>query len=153
VDPGTSDDRPAAVAGASGAEGSVARGPGSGPKQGNRTGTGRIGPDGKTIECFDPRGHRSGTGGSRDEGNSQGRVTDPLNARNAFEGNTMALRFRKSFKILPGVRLNLTTRGLSSTLGPRGAGIGIGPRGVYGNVGIRGTGLSARARLDGGGRR
>jgi hypothetical protein len=64
----------------------------------------------------------------------------------------VALRFRKSFKIIPGIRLNLTTGGLSATLGPRGASIGVGARGVYGNVGIPGTGLSIRTRLDGGSR-
>src|SRR5262245_6796281 len=60
----------------------------------------------------------------------------------------MALRFRKSVKILPGVRLNLTTRGISTTLGPRGATVTLGTRGTYGNLGIPGTGLSMRQRLD-----
>lgn len=61
----------------------------------------------------------------------------------------MGLRFRRSIKLFPGLRLNLTTRGVSATIGPRGANVSAGPRGTYANVGIPGTGLSARERLDG----
>jgi hypothetical protein len=38
----------------------------------------------------------------------------------------MGFRFRKSFKLAPGVRMNLSGSGLGWTLGPRGASIGIG---------------------------
>jgi hypothetical protein len=62
----------------------------------------------------------------------------------------MGMRFRRSIKIAPGVRLNVSKSGLSTTIGPRGATVSVGPRGVYGNVGIPGTGLSVRERLDGG---
>lgn len=62
----------------------------------------------------------------------------------------MALRFRKSFKLAPGVRMNLSGSGASWTVGPRGASIGIGKRGTYLNTGIPGTGLSARQRIGGG---
>jgi len=65
----------------------------------------------------------------------------------------MALRFRKSFKLAPGVRMNLTRSGFSGSLGPRGASVGIGKRGTYLNTGLTGTGLSTRTRLDGGSRR
>lgn len=62
----------------------------------------------------------------------------------------MALRFRKSIKLAPGIRMNLTGGGLSWTLGPRGASVGIGGRGTYFNAGIPGSGLSSRTRLNSG---
>lgn len=60
----------------------------------------------------------------------------------------MGFRFRKSLKILPGVRVNLSTSGTSLTLGGRGASVNVGKRGVYGNLGLPGTGISWRERLD-----
>jgi len=48
----------------------------------------------------------------------------------------MAWRFRKSVKVLPGVRVNLPTRGVSATLGPRGATVSVDAQGVYGNLGL-----------------
>jgi hypothetical protein len=60
----------------------------------------------------------------------------------------MGLRFRKSVKIFPGVRLNFSKSGISITIGPRGASVSIGKRGVYANVGIPGTGISSRTRID-----
>lgn len=59
----------------------------------------------------------------------------------------MALRFRKSFKLAPGIRLNVGSNGMSWTVGPRGASVNIGKRGAYLNAGIPGTGLSARIPL------
>jgi hypothetical protein len=56
----------------------------------------------------------------------------------------------KSFKLAPGVRMNLSASGVGWTLGPRGASVGIGKRGTYLNTGIPGTGLSSRTRLVGG---
>jgi hypothetical protein len=52
------------------------------------------------------------------------------------------LRFRRSFRILPGVRLNLSKSGVSTSLGTRGAWFTIGPRGTRTTVGIPGTGIS-----------
>ena len=60
----------------------------------------------------------------------------------------MSWRFRKTFKIMPGLKLNLTPRGLSATIGASPFSVNIGPRGVYRNVGIPGTGLWTRDRLD-----
>lgn len=60
----------------------------------------------------------------------------------------MGFRFRRSVKLFPGVRLNLTTRGLSATVGVRGASVNIGSAGTHLNVGLPGTGLSYRTRLD-----
>ena len=63
----------------------------------------------------------------------------------------MGFRFRRSFKIAPGVRLNVGKWGLSTTIGSRGASINIGQRGTYVNAGIPGTGLSYREKVGGGG--
>lgn len=59
----------------------------------------------------------------------------------------MAIRFRKSFKLAPGVRMNLSGGGLGWSVGPRGASLGIGSRGTFLNTGIPGTGLSMRHSL------
>jgi len=61
----------------------------------------------------------------------------------------MALRFRRSVKIVPGVRVNFGKRGVSVSAGVRGATVTAGKRGVYGNAGIPGTGLSFRSKLGG----
>jgi hypothetical protein len=58
-------------------------------------------------------------------------------------------RFRRSIKVLPGVRLNLSRRGISTTIGVRGASVNLGKRGAYVNVGLPGTGLSYRQRIGG----
>lgn len=59
----------------------------------------------------------------------------------------MGLRFRRSFKVFPGVRLHLSKSGFSTSFGVRGASINVGSRGVRGTVGIPGTGLSYSAKL------
>jgi hypothetical protein len=61
----------------------------------------------------------------------------------------MGLRFRRSIKIAPGIRLNLSGSGLSTTIGPRGASVNIGRHGTFLNTGIPGTGLYARQRIGG----
>src|SRR5450759_15785 len=61
----------------------------------------------------------------------------------------MSWRFRKTFKVLPGVKLNLTAHGLSATLGAAPFSINVGPRGVYRNVSIPGTGIWDRQRIGG----
>jgi len=63
----------------------------------------------------------------------------------------MAIRFRKSLKLAPGIRMNLSGSGVSWTLGPRGASVGIGKRGTYLNAGLPGIGLSTRQALHSGG--
>jgi hypothetical protein len=59
----------------------------------------------------------------------------------------MAIRFRKSIKLAPGVRLNLSGSGASWTFGPKGASVGVGKRGTYLNAGIPGSGLYTRQAL------
>jgi hypothetical protein len=57
-------------------------------------------------------------------------------------------RFRKSFQVIPGVKLNLTARGLSATVGGSPVSINFGSRGTYANVRLPGTGIWDRVRLD-----
>jgi len=59
----------------------------------------------------------------------------------------MGLRFRKSLKLAPGLRMNVGLRSLSLSLGPRGANVNVRPRGLQTNVGIPGTGLAFRKHL------
>jgi hypothetical protein len=59
----------------------------------------------------------------------------------------MALRFRKSIKILPGVRVNIGLKGASLNVGPRGASVSICKQGVYTNTSIPGTGISFREKV------
>ncbi|MDO4896145.1 MAG: DUF4236 domain-containing protein [Moraxella sp.] len=55
----------------------------------------------------------------------------------------MGFRFRKSIKIMPGVRINVSKNGISSiSVGKRGATANFGKKGMRGTVGIPGTGLS-----------
>lgn len=54
----------------------------------------------------------------------------------------MSLRFRRSLKIAPGIRLNFGKKGISASIGPRGAKITIGETGIRKTVGLPGTGLS-----------
>ena len=61
----------------------------------------------------------------------------------------MGWRFRKSFKIAPGLRLNIGKKGISSlSIGPRGAHINVGKNGTSLSTGIPGTGLYNVTRLD-----
>jgi hypothetical protein len=59
----------------------------------------------------------------------------------------MGLRFRRSFRLFPGVRVNVSKTGLSASFGGRGATLNVGPKGVKGTVGIPGTGLSYSQQL------
>ena len=54
------------------------------------------------------------------------------------------LRFRRSFKIAPGVRINLSKTGVSTSIGRPGATVNIRDDRVRETVGIPGTGLSYR---------
>lgn len=59
------------------------------------------------------------------------------------------MRFRKSIRIMKGVRVNFSKSGMSLTAGVRGASINVGPRGTYLNTGIPGTGLYDRQKIGG----
>lgn len=54
----------------------------------------------------------------------------------------MGFRFYRSLKILPGVRANVSKRGVSATVGIPGANINIGSKRKRYTVGLPGTGLS-----------
>ncbi|QEZ44159.1 DUF4236 domain-containing protein [Cupriavidus oxalaticus] len=54
----------------------------------------------------------------------------------------MAVRFRKSIKLAPGIRMNLSGSGLGWTLGPRGASVGISSRGTRVNTSFAGFSAS-----------
>lgn len=59
----------------------------------------------------------------------------------------MGFRYNKRIKIAPGIRLNISKSGVSSSFGPRGASVTVGKRGVRANVGIPGTGISYSQQL------
>ncbi|HSR81459.1 MAG TPA: DUF4236 domain-containing protein [Hyphomicrobiaceae bacterium] len=59
------------------------------------------------------------------------------------------LRFRKSVGVLPGVKVNLSKTGVSTSVGGHGATMNIGTRSRTMTFGIPGTGLSYRAPLNG----
>lgn len=54
----------------------------------------------------------------------------------------MALRLRKSFKIAPGVRLNVSKSGFSASVGGKGLTANLSKRGTKVTTGIPGTGIS-----------
>ena len=57
-------------------------------------------------------------------------------------------RFHKSFKLLPGVRLNIGKKGTSLSLGPKGAHITTGTSGTYFSLDLPGSGAYYRKKLD-----
>jgi hypothetical protein len=59
----------------------------------------------------------------------------------------MGWRFRQSFKVIPGLRLNLSRSGLSATIGGAPFTVNIGPHGVTGTESLPGTGISYREHL------
>ena len=62
----------------------------------------------------------------------------------------MAWSYRKRVRIAPGVHLNLSRRGVSTTIGVRGASVNFGKKGMYVNTGIPGTGFYNRQKISGG---
>ncbi|MCR5067449.1 MAG: DUF4236 domain-containing protein [Erysipelotrichaceae bacterium] len=61
----------------------------------------------------------------------------------------MGLRFRKSIKLMKGLRLNFSTNGVSVTLGKSPLSFTLGKSGVYGTASIPKTGISYRQKLAG----
>jgi len=61
----------------------------------------------------------------------------------------MAIRFRKTIKLAPGVRLNISKSGISTSVGTKGASVNVGKRGARATAGIPGTGISYQTKLDG----
>lgn len=54
----------------------------------------------------------------------------------------MAFRFQRRIRILPGIRLNISKSGVSTSVGARGAWLTFGRRGTRATVGLPGTGIS-----------
>lgn len=65
----------------------------------------------------------------------------------------MGLRFRRSVKLMPGVRVNFSGSGASLSLGGRGATVNLSSRGTRTTVGLPGTGLSYSVSSGSGGTR
>src|SRR5258706_9858448 len=59
----------------------------------------------------------------------------------------MHIRFRRTFKIFPGVRLNVSRHGISTSVGPRGMHLTFNKFGVRQSVGLPGSGLSETSYL------
>jgi len=57
------------------------------------------------------------------------------------------MRFRRKAKLFPGVYLNFSKTGISTTIGVPGASINVGKQGTYLNTGIPGTGIYDRKRI------
>lgn len=65
-----------------------------------------------------------------------------------FWGCVMGFSFRKKIKVLPGVRVNLSRKGISGVnLGKTGASVTAGKKGVYTNLGLEGSGLHHRHKI------
>ena len=60
----------------------------------------------------------------------------------------MGFRFRRSFKVAPGFRLNLQQVGVSTSAGRRGLWFTIGPRGTRTTVGIPGTWVEPHGTIE-----
>lgn len=59
----------------------------------------------------------------------------------------MGLRFRKSFKLFSGLKLNISKKGISTSFGGKGFSINTGTHGTFINSGLPGTGISYRSKL------
>ena len=59
----------------------------------------------------------------------------------------MAWNFRRRKKIAPGVYINMSKKGISTTVGPKGASMTFGPNGTYMNMSIPGTGMYNRRKI------
>lgn len=59
----------------------------------------------------------------------------------------MAWNFRRRKKIAPGVYINMSKKGVSTTVGRKGATMTFGPNGTYLNTSIPGTGMYNRRKL------
>lgn len=54
----------------------------------------------------------------------------------------MGFRFRQVLRVFPGLRLNLSKSGVSTSLGGHGATVNLSKKGMRGTVGLPGSGLS-----------
>lgn len=61
----------------------------------------------------------------------------------------MAWNYRKRVKIAPGVHLNFSKNGVSTSIGPKGAKVSFSKNGTYLNTSIPGTGIYNRKKISG----
>lgn len=61
----------------------------------------------------------------------------------------MAWNYRRRIKIIPGVHLNFSKSGISTSIGVKGAGITFSKKGTYLNAGIPGVGIYNRQKISG----
>lgn len=61
----------------------------------------------------------------------------------------MSFRFRKTIKLFPGVKINLSKSGISTSIGVQGATVNIGKKGTRATVGLPGTGISYGEKVSG----
>jgi hypothetical protein len=61
----------------------------------------------------------------------------------------MAWSFHKRIKIIPGVHLNLSKRGISTSIGVKGASMTFGKSGTYLNTSVPLLGINNRHKLSG----
>ena len=54
----------------------------------------------------------------------------------------MGVRFRKSFKVAPGIKINVSKSGLSTSVGGKGLTANFGKKGTRVTAGLPGSGLS-----------
>lgn len=59
----------------------------------------------------------------------------------------MGFRFRRSVRLAPGLRINLSKTGASFSVGRRGAAVNLSERGTKATVGLPGSGLSYSTML------
>ncbi|PRD57464.1 DUF4236 domain-containing protein [Sphingobacterium gobiense] len=62
----------------------------------------------------------------------------------------MAWKFRRRVKIIPGVHLNFSKSGISTSIGVKGASVTLGSSGAYLNTSIPGLGIYNRRKLSNG---
>ena len=62
----------------------------------------------------------------------------------------MAWNYRKRVKLAPGIHINFSKNGVSTSIGPKGSTVSFGKNGTYLNTSIPGTGLYSRRKIGGG---
>ncbi len=60
------------------------------------------------------------------------------------------MKFKKSIKIFPGFRLNLSKSGIGASVGGKGLSLSVGKHGAFLNTSIPGTGMYERTKIGGG---
>lgn len=59
----------------------------------------------------------------------------------------MGFRFRRSIRVAPGIKLNLSKSGISTSIGRPGATLNLGSKGTRATIGLPGTGLSYSTKM------